>query len=56
MKNEKSTTIFSYFVLCVTFGTKLTRHYDFGKDRNYVTTTFEMFKLDDGAIRLCLWT
>ncbi|NLO72044.1 MAG: DUF5020 family protein [Porphyromonadaceae bacterium] len=35
-------------LLCVTLSAQNFQvHYDFGKNRNYVTTTFEMFKLDD---------
>ncbi len=40
--------LFSAILFCVSLSAQnLQVHYDFGKDRNYVTTTFEMFKLDD---------
>lgn len=37
-----------FLVLCVSVSAQnLQVHYDLGKNRNYVTTTFEMFKLDN---------
>ncbi len=35
------------FMVNSTYGQNLQLHYDLGEDRNYLTTTFEMFKPDD---------
>lgn len=43
---RKILLIFSFLAPMILVAQNFQIHYDFGKDRNYVTTTFEMFKLD----------
>lgn len=43
---RKVTLILSFFLPALLLAQNFQMHYDFGKNRNYVTTTFEMFKLD----------
>ncbi len=39
--------VFSIFSFEISFAQNLQTHYDFGEDRQMITTTFEMFKVDD---------
>lgn len=43
---RKTLFIIAVLVPMLTFAQNFQVHYDLGKNRNYVTTTFEMFKLD----------
>jgi hypothetical protein len=43
----KGIIIFSMLCVSLSFSQNLQFHYDFGKDRKYVTTTLEMFKPDE---------
>ncbi len=46
---EENLRVFGFILIlsAVAYCQNLQVHYDFGQNRNYVTTTFEMFKADD---------